>query len=183
MTTETRRPFFNHQYSYMNIMQSGESFAWLSSGIPGLTGATAPKAFELFAVQGDGRARYGIKRGAGISAVRYGGSVATRENDRQSYAAEQYAASKLNADFNSSLTVHGDGGPDFKLGDKDVEIIWSGFEKGSPAEQRVQNDNLLVNPEELHRWADIYVGVSGSVERGFTLMGWTTHRVLVIFPK
>ena len=43
--------------------------------------------------------------------------------------------------------------------------------------------NLIVNPHEPQRWADIYVVVQGSIKTGFHIVGWTTHNELIKRPK
>ncbi len=121
--------------------------------------------------------RYQAKRDAGISPVRYDGSLCSPETDAHSEAAEQFAANRLGARFNGSVyDSNGDGGHDFLIGDKTVEVVWLGFRKGTTIPR--YDGHLIVNPEERHRWADLYVVVAGSIGRGFTILGWAHHHEL-----
>lgn len=123
-----------------------------------------------------GADRYYAKRDAGISPVRRDGSVATPENDRQAAAAEQFAAAQLGCPFNDSVTAHGDGGHDFVF-PLHVEVCWLGVNQHTGEPRR--DGHLIVNLNEPHRWADIYIVVAGTVEMGFHVVGWTTHNRLI----
>ena len=126
--------------------------------------------------------RYLSKRVAGKSPIRSDGSLCTDENDIQSTAAEYFVSQQFGCPFNASISSVGDGGCDFKL-EISVEVIWLGVNRdGSP---RTPEDgcHLIVNPHEPHRWADVYVAVSGTVEGGFKIVGWTTHKALEKQPK
>ena len=73
----------------------------------------------------------------------------------------------------------GDGGSDFTL-NLGVEAIWLGAEKnGTPR----TTGHLIVNPEDKQRWADLYIVVQGSIETGFKIIGWTTHKKLIKQPR
>lgn len=129
--------------------------------------------------------RYYAKREAGLSPVRSDGSVTSPETDRQSAAAEEFAAEALGAAFNAEVyATHGDGGHDFVVTGKKgtrytVEVIWLGMnEVGVPRD----TGHLIVNPHEPQRWADLYVSVPGSIETGFRLAGWISHNTLVALP-
>jgi hypothetical protein len=127
----------------------------------------------------DHGARYDVKRAAGISKIRSDGSLTSRETDVQAGAAEQFAAAFFGAKFNSEIyTNHGDHGEDFILGEATVEVIHLGIKDGKPR----MNGNLIVNPHEPQRWADIYVVVRGSIQAGFEIMGWYPHSTLVRRP-
>lgn len=125
-------------------------------------------------------ARYHEKRAAGLSPIRSDGSITSAENDRQSAAAEEFAARELDAEFNGDVYArHGDGGHDFTVigpsgTSYTVEVVWLGFRSSG---------HLIVNPHESHRWADLYVVVSGSVQDGFRMVGWMRHGDLVARPK
>lgn len=126
--------------------------------------------------------RYYIKRAAGISPTRRDGSECDPETDRQSGAAEQYAAELCGCAFNDTISVSGDGGFDFRLGDgREVDAVWMGFYAGTANPRR--SGHLLINPDEPHRWAEVYVVIRGSIESGFEACGWTTHEELVAEPK
>jgi hypothetical protein len=127
----------------------------------------------------NGADRYHAKRQAGISPVRKDGSLTSAENDRQAAAAERYAAEILRCHFNGSVTVKGDGGYDFVLPLK-IEVVWMGINAHTGEPRRA--GNLIMNPDEPHRWADIYVVIAGTIETGFTSLGWTTHAVLIEHP-
>lgn len=125
-----------------------------------------------------GEGRYHVKRAAGISPVRSDGSICDPENDRQAAAAEQYAANAMGCEYNASITVHGDAGHDFVFS-LTVEVVWLGARPdGAPR----TSGHLIVNPDEPHRWADLYVVVAGSAEAGFSIAGWTTHARLAGYP-
>ena len=59
-------------------------------------------------------------------------------------------------------------------------MIWLGL-NANTGEPRLAG-HLIMNPDQPHRWADIYVVVAGTIETGFTMMGWTTHAVLIEQP-
>jgi hypothetical protein len=121
--------------------------------------------------------RYLVKRRAGISTTRKDGSKVSVFNDEQSAAAEKFAAEAMGCQFNDKIFVHGDGGKDFSYS-LDVEVIWLGVNNNR--EPRLSG-NLIVNPDEPHRWADIYIVVRGSTTNGFEIIGWTTHNKLETF--
>jgi hypothetical protein len=126
-----------------------------------------------------GKARMLSKRVAGIPVTRSDGSDCSINNDIQAVAAEYWAAQLCHQPFNATVSPSGDGGSDFKIS-LDVEVIWLGQDKsGAPR----SNGHLIVNPHEPHRWADIYIVVKGSIESGFSLCGWVTHKELVSNPK
>lgn len=127
-----------------------------------------------------GKARYASKRKAGISEFRTDGSRTSAYTDVQAAAAEYYAANEYGCEFNDEVTVKGDGGADFFLNGKSIEVIWLGVTRyGEPR----KNGNLIVNPHEPHRWADVYVVVKGSTDVGFEIAGWTTHEELIAKPR
>jgi hypothetical protein len=129
-----------------------------------------------------GEQRYYSKRASGISPIRKDGSLCDPENDRQSEAAEKYAAERLGAKFNSKIyAASGDGGFDFVWQGDKTEVIWLGYRAGT-TEPRIAG-HLIVNPDEPHRWATRYISVRGSIELGFRLLGWTTHQRLIQEPK
>lgn len=121
--------------------------------------------------------RYLIKRRAGISTTRKDGSKVSLFTDQQSAEAERFAAEQMGCEFNSEIFVHGDGGKDFSYS-LDVEVIWLGV--NNDKEPRFDG-HLIVNPDEPHRWADIYIVVAGTVKDGFIIIGWTTHNKLATF--
>lgn len=121
--------------------------------------------------------RYSIKRRAGISTTRKDGSKVSLFTDEQSAEAEKFAAEEMGCEFNSAIFVHGDGGKDFSYC-LDVEVIWLGVDENKKPRQ---SGHLIVNPDEPHRWADVYIVVSGSTRDGFKIVGWTTHNKLETF--
>ena len=125
------------------------------------------------------KARYLSKRNAGIGATRSDGSECSVENDIDATGAEFYASQQLKQPFDAGVGAQGDGGADFSL-QLDVEVIWLGKDKKT-GEPRTTG-NLIVNPHEPQRWADIYVVVAGSVETGFKEVGWATHKQLLRQP-
>tara|TARA_Y100000593_G_scaffold14582_1_gene27846 strand:- start:7779 stop:8288 length:510 start_codon:yes stop_codon:yes gene_type:complete len=125
--------------------------------------------------------RFLSKRNAGISATRSDGSIRSEGTDVNATLAEKFAADLFGCKFNDEVYDNeGDGGLDFILdttkGNKEVEVIWLGFHKDSTSPRK--NGHLIVNQYEKHRWADIYMVVSGSVDDGFSFVGWTTHKEL-----
>lgn len=125
------------------------------------------------------KARYLSKRAAGISGHRYDGSECSIDNDINATAAEYFAAQQYDQPFDATVGKRGDGGSDFSL-TLSVEVIWLGVQKnGQPRDK----GNLIVNPDEPQRWADIYVVVKGSVETGFEEVGWIPHKALIQMPK
>jgi hypothetical protein len=137
----------------------------------------------------DGAARYWSKRRVGISPIPKDGSRCSPENDAQAAAAERFAAEFFGAPFNACITARGDGGADFKLKLKlpsgrtatcTCDAVWLGRDKytGQPR----ADGNLIVNPDEPRRWANIYISVRGTVEAGFEVVGWTTHGLLAQQP-
>lgn len=127
----------------------------------------------------DGADRFHSKRAAGLSATRFDGTRYDPEIDRQAAAAEQYAAESLGCKFNAAILDGGDGGFDFKF-ELETEVYWLGkTPQGFPREV----GHLIINPDEPHRHADIYVVVVGSIETSFAVIGWTTHRQLVKQPQ
>jgi len=130
----------------------------------------------------NGAERYKSKRKAGISPERSDGSMTSEQTDVEAAAAEKYAAEMMDASFNDGIFIGGDGGHDFKIAAPNgseftVEVVWLGFVKGTNSPRSF--GHLIVNPYEQHRWADIYVVVAGCVKTGFSILGWTTHSVLV----
>jgi hypothetical protein len=126
--------------------------------------------------------RYTIKRAAGIPDRRRDGSRCDPETDRQAEAAEAFAAIRLGCEFRADVTVHGDGGSDFVAPNgQTVEVVWLGFVSGTATPRT--SGNLIVNPDEPQRWAELYVVVAGSIARGFRLLGWTTHEELTRRPR
>lgn len=127
-----------------------------------------------------GEARFASKRGAHISDRRKDGSVCSALTDIQAAGAELAAARIYNAPFNDRIHTHGDGGADFLLGGKTVEVVWNGlWPDGNP---RVTG-NLIINPHEPQRWAELYILIGGTIETGFQILGWTTHEALTALPK
>lgn len=124
--------------------------------------------------------RYYAKREAGLPAQRRDGSSTSPETDRQAAAAERFAAHVLGAEFNNQVYArHGDGGSDFTIKGRSVEVVWLGAR--GDAMPRLHG-HLIINPEEPQRHADLYVVVAGSIESGFTLVGWATHMQLTSRP-
>tara|TARA_Y100001973_G_C5198716_1_gene336110 strand:+ start:2108 stop:2644 length:537 start_codon:yes stop_codon:yes gene_type:complete len=114
------------------------------------------------------------------------GSYTTERNYLESTLAEKFAADLLGCNFNNEVYESGgDGGLDFVIattkGDKEVEVIWMGFRKGT--EEIREEGHLIVNPYQPTRWSDIYVMISGSINSGFKFLGWTTHAKLRQKPK
>ena len=139
---------------------------------------------EFFKSQGT--LRYTSKRNAGIPQERYDGSKTCIENDIQAAAAEKFAAEFMGQSYNDKIMKTGDGGADFKLniplhGEKTVEVVWLGVDKSTNKPRKT--GNLIVNPEEPQRWADIYMVVSGSLDEGFRVRGWTSHKKLTSASK
>jgi len=125
------------------------------------------------------KARYLSKRAFGISGTRSDGSECSEINDINATGAEYFACQQYNVPFNAGIGAFGDGGSDFSI-DLSVEVIWLGaFPSGEPR----QDGHLIVNPHEPHRWADVYVVVKGSVDIGFSEVGWITHSALIEMPK
>lgn len=128
-----------------------------------------------------GRERYESKRRAGISTRRLDGSQRSVETDINAAAAEKYTAEIMGCEFNDEIYADkGDGGFDF-LFSLSIEVIWIGMIKGTTKPR--ESGHLIMNPYQSRRWADIYVCVKGSVESGFDILGWTTHKVLASKPK
>jgi|SRR5690606_29261634 len=125
------------------------------------------------------KARFLSKRSVGISDKRYDGSECSIDNDINATGAEYFAAQKYNRPFNANIDSRGDGGSDFSL-TLSVEVIWLGQQKnGEPRD----TGHLIVNPEEPQRWADIYIVIKGSIDKGFEELGWITHKALISLPK
>lgn len=124
--------------------------------------------------------RFLAKREAGISPLRRDGSLTSEETDRQAAGAERFAAERFGAEYNEEVYAeHGDGGADFYLGGRSIEVVWLGVE---PDGRPRRDGHLIVNPDEPQRHADLYVVVAGSIEAGFTLLGWLPHGDLVERP-
>lgn len=129
-------------------------------------------------VQALAEARYWSKRAAGIPTRRRDGSECLPRNDVESTGAEYHAATECGETFNPTISTHGDGGVDFVFG-LSVEAIWLGEDKeGQPRRE----GHLMLNPDEPHRFADIYVSVAGNSTEGYVMLGWTTHKKLVQNP-
>lgn len=125
------------------------------------------------------KARFLSKRSVGISDTRYDGSECSIDNDINATGAEYFCAQQYNRPFNANISSRGDGGSDFAL-TLSVEVIWLGVQKnGEPRE----TGHLIINPEEPQRWADIYIVIKGSIDKGFEDVGWITHTALVKLPK
>lgn len=127
------------------------------------------------------KARFHSKRKAGISTKRGDGSRRSEETDINSALAEKFAAELFHCKFNDEIYQKtGDGGVDFILettkGSRTVEVIWLGYTKGTKTPRTT--GHLIVNPYEKHRWAQIYMVISGDVNEGFSFVGWTSHREL-----
>ncbi len=125
--------------------------------------------------------RFSSKRSAGISSTRKDGSICTPQNDVDATAAEYFAAKIYKQSFDDSISTSGDAGHDFKVNGKKVEVIWLGRDKNSG--QPRNSGNLIVNPHEPKRWADIYVVVGGGFNEGYNVIGWTDHKSLIALPK
>jgi hypothetical protein len=125
------------------------------------------------------KARYLSKRAAGISGQRYDGSECSIDNDLNATAAEYFAAQQYNQPFDATVGRQGDGGSDFDLS-LSIEVVWLGVQKdGSPRDR----GNLIINPDEPQRWADIYIVIKGSIDTGFEEIGWMPHKALIQLPK
>jgi hypothetical protein len=125
------------------------------------------------------KARYLSKRAAGISGQRYDGSECSIDNDLNATAAEYFAAQQYNQPFDATVGKNGDGGSDFNLS-LSIEVVWLGVQKdGSPRDR----GNLIINPDEPQRWADIYIVIKGSIDTGFEEIGWMPHKALIQLPK
>lgn len=125
--------------------------------------------------------RYSSKRNAGISNIRSDGSVCSLSTDLDATGAEFFAAKILNQSFDSNIYVNGDAGYDFKINNKSVEVIWLGRDKRNNLPRKT--GNLIVNPHEPKRWANIYVVVKGGFDEGYEIVGWTTHEDLILQPQ
>lgn len=124
--------------------------------------------------------RYDAKRAAGISEIRSDGSKTSRQTDVQAGAAEKFAADFFKVECNEEVySNHGDGGKDFMLGNASVDVVHLGMLDDGPR----MTGNLIVNPHEPQRHADIYVVVRGSIETTFEIVGWYPHTKLVARPK
>ena len=125
------------------------------------------------------KARYLSKRNVGISGTRYDGSECSIENDINATGAEYFAAQEYGQPFDATVGARGDGGSDFTL-PLTVEVVWLGVQpNGKPRD----TGHLIVNPDEPQRWADIYIVIQGSIDEGYTDVGWITHTALVKYPK
>lgn len=125
------------------------------------------------------KARYLSKRNAGISNNRYDGSKCSIDNDIDATGAEYFAVQQYGQPFNSTIGSKGDGGSDFSL-PLSIEVVWLGRGKdGTPR----TDGNLIINPDEPQRWADIYIVIRGSLEDGFEEIGWLPHSHLIKMPK
>jgi hypothetical protein len=131
-----------------------------------------------------GEQRYRNKRACGVSRVRRDGSLCDPETDRQSTAAEKFAADHFGVPFDDKILDGGDGGPDLKLpivlpsGDikyTAANVKWLGKAYGKSR----LTGHLIVNVDEPQRWAELYVSARGSIESGFELMGWIEHEHLI----
>ncbi len=119
-------------------------------------------------------ARYYAKREAGLSEVRSDGSLTSAETDRQSGAAEKYAADYVGLAFNEEIyATHGDDGCDIRICGYCVEVIWLGFEKNTTIPRF--RGHVIINEYEQHRHADVYWIIRGSIEFGFSIAGWCWH--------
>lgn len=124
--------------------------------------------------------RYDAKRASGISEFRSDGSKTSRKTDEQAGAAEKFAAEFFKVKCNTEVySNHGDGGKDFMLGEATVDVVHLGMLNDGPR----MTGNLIVNPHEPQRHADIYVVVRGSIETGFEIAGWYSHDELIARPK
>ena len=117
---------------------------------------------------------------------RYDGSYTDEDTFMEGALAEKFGAEFLGCDFNDEVYAHGgDGGIDFMLsttkGEKEVEVIWLGFIKGTKKVR--ETGHLIVNPDQPTRWADIYVIISGCIDGGYKFVGWTSHKLLVSNPR
>lgn len=129
----------------------------------------------------DGSERYYAKRKAGLSDRRRDGSITNPHTDRQSAAAEKFICELFRQPFNSNVYKnHGDGGLDFRLLKYTVEVIHLGMINNF-TQPRLAG-NLIVNPHEPWRWADIYISVRGSIETKFETLGWVPHKELTERP-
>jgi hypothetical protein len=121
--------------------------------------------------------RYDAKRNAGISEYRTDGSRTSRNTDIEAGAAEQFVADFFGKEVNREIYArHGDRGVDFKIDAYTVDVVHLGvLDDGSP---RLRG-NLLINPHEPWRHADMYIVVRGTTSSGFTIIGWTGHDNLI----
>ncbi len=122
-----------------------------------------------------GKARFWSKRSQGFSATRKDGSVCREDNDIEATLAEFATCRHLGLPFDEGIYRGGDGGQDAVLS-LTIEILWLGRHPDGSVRY---NGNAIMNPEEPQRWADIYVVVGGGDTEGWTIMGWTTHNVMV----
>jgi len=127
----------------------------------------------------DGSDRYKHKRNLGVSETRFDGTKYNPETDRQAYAAEEFAAGIFGQKANDKLLRGGDGGTDFKLCGRRVEVYHLGIGKdGRPR----TSGHLIMNPKEPQRFAGLYLVVRGSIEEGFEIAGWASHAALTREP-
>lgn len=125
--------------------------------------------------------RFNSKRTAGISEVRSDGSVCSENNDLDATGAEYYCAKLCGQPFDTSISITGDLGHDFILNGKTVEVVWLGRDKKTNKPRNT--GNLIVNPHEPKRWADIYIVIGGGFDEGYHMLGWTDHKSLIQMPK
>ena len=99
--------------------------------------------------------------------------------DIDAHGAEYHASNHMGYNFDPTIGSRGDGGCDFEISFK-VDVVWLGV---GPSGRPRPDGHLIVNPDEPGRWSDIYIVVSGDIDSGYKIMGWTTHRKLVSRPK
>lgn len=125
--------------------------------------------------------RFSSKRFAGISERRSDGSICSAQNDIDATGAEYFAAKYYGQKFDDSISTSGDQGWDFMIDGKTVEVVWLGRDKRSSEPRK--SGNLIVNPHEPKRWADLYVVVGGGFDEGYNIIGWTDHQSLICMPR
>ncbi len=127
-----------------------------------------------------GAERYNSKRRSGISPIHKSGWEGSVDIDIQAAGAELAAAKALGCTFNEAIyAASGDGGFDFMFS-MEVEVVWIGRNiDGTPREV----GHLIMSPDDPHRFADVYVVMSGCVDSGYKCLGWCTHKQLLAGPR
>lgn len=133
---------------------------------------------EIQLIENHGLDRYAkrVKQGR---VTRKDGSACNAEQDITGAGAEWAVGRHYDWTPNFDILEYGDNGFDFFVHGKKIDVKWTSNvnQKGEPR----TSVSLIVNPNDQP--SDIYISVTGSLKKGYRILGWTTRKRLEELPK